>query len=197
MSTAIASSPWAAPASSMPLLGWRLARQVELAGRHGPVAGLRWVLARNCSLSPRQMLWAYVSLCAMSLTVALGFWWAGAGYVLAFAGVELALVGVAMLVYARHAADRETVTVADRALHVEQCFGSQVTRAEFRAEWVRVEPAHAQGSLVELAGQGQRVRVGRFLRPEQRPLLAQELRRALRRAQAGWPAQESELEVQR
>jgi uncharacterized membrane protein len=68
---------------------------------------------------------------------------------------------------------------------------------DFRAEWLCVEPAHAQGSLVELAGQGRRMRIGRFLRPELRAALAQELRRALRRAQAGLPAQDSELEPQR
>lgn len=197
MTTAIASSPWAAPAPPAPLRGWRLACGVDLPGADGQVAGLRWVLARNCSIAPRQLLGVYLSLCALSFTVAAGFWWHGAPVVMAFAGIELLLVGVAMLVYARHAGDRETVTVAEQAVEVEQYFGSQVHRAAFRAEWVRIEPARAQGSLVELAGQGQRVQVGRFLRPEQRPVLAQELRRALRRAQAGWPAQESELEVQR
>jgi uncharacterized membrane protein len=46
---------------------------------------------------------------------------------------------------------------------------------------VRVEPAHGDGSLVELTGQGQHVRVGRYLRPELRNALARELRLALRR----------------
>ena len=63
-----------------------------------------------------------------------------------------------------------------------------------------IEPAQAQGSLVELAGEGRRVLIGRHVRPEHRAVLAQELRRALRRAQAGLPpldTQESELEPQR
>lgn len=197
MSTALAPSPWPAPAGPAAGGGWRYARRVSLPGRDGPRAALQWVLKRNCSIAPRQLLAVYLSLCVVSLGVALGFWLQGATLILAFAGVELLLVGLALLVYARHAADRETVTLADREVAVEQCFGRQVAQAAFRAEWLCVEPAKAQGSLVELAGQGRRVRVGRFLRPEQRADFARELRHALRRAQAGLPPDESELEVQR
>ena len=35
-------------------------------------------------------------------------------------------------------------------------------------------------TLIELSGQGRRVNVGRYVRPELRPVLAQEIRRALR-----------------
>jgi len=197
MSTVLAPRHWPAPACPQGSAAWRFARLVDLPGRDGSRPALQWVLKRNCSITPGQMMAVYLSLCAVSLAVAAGFWWQGAPFVLAFAGVELLLVGLALLVYARHAADRETVTLADREVEVEQCFGRQVERAAFRAEWLCVEPAQAQGSLVELAGQGRRVRVGRFLRPELRAPFAQELRRALRRAQAGLPPQESELEVQR
>lgn len=196
MSTALAPSPWPAPAAAG-VAGWRFGRLVDLPGRDGPRLALQWVLKRNCSITPRQTVAAYLALCAVSLSIALGFLAHGAPFVLVFAGVELLLVGVALYVYARHAADRETITLADHEVEVEQCFGRQVQRAAFRAEWLCVEPAKAQGSLVELAGQGQRVRVGRFLRPELRAAFAQEVRRALRRAQAGLPPQESELEVQR
>ena len=44
------------------------------------------------------------------------------------------------------------------------------------------DPVTGDGSLVELSGQGQRVRIGRFLRPEMRAAFAQELRLALRTA---------------
>jgi uncharacterized membrane protein len=158
------------------------------------------VLRRGSAITPRQLVGVYLSLCLVSLLIALGLWWQGAPEVLGFVGVELILVGVALRFYARHAADRETVTLAERAVQVEQQFGPQVERASFRAEWLSIEPAQAQGSLVELAGEGRRMLIGRFVRPEQRAALAQEMRRALRRAQAGLPPlepQESELESQR
>jgi uncharacterized membrane protein len=61
----------------------------------------------------------------------------------------------------------------------------RLERAEFNRDWVRVEPLAGDRSLIELSGQGRRVNVGRYLRPELRPVLAQEIRRALREAQAG------------
>jgi len=205
MNSVTAPGPWPAPRSATGHDGWRFAQLVALQaqGGRGPRLGLQWVLRRNCSITPRQLMAVYLSLCTLSLAVGLGFWWQGAPYVLAFAGVELLLVGVALVLYARHAADRDMVTLDGRDVEVEQHFGRQIERAAFRAEWLCVEPAMAQGSLVELAGQGRRVHIGRFLRPELRAALAQELRRALRRAQAGLPPQEPiepqefELESQR
>jgi uncharacterized membrane protein len=146
--------------------------------------GVEWVLRRNCSLSPRQLGTFYVSICLVSLLIASGFALSGAPVVLAFAGVELAVLGVALLVHARHVADGDRITLAGDELRVEQADGPAVTTVQFRAQWVRVEPAAGEGSLVELTGQGQRVRVGRFLRPELRGAFARELRAALRGAAA-------------
>lgn len=126
------------------------------------------------------MLQAYLLLCAVALLVALGFWWQGVQLVMAFAGIELVAVGIGMLVMARHARDREIITLSGREMAVETHVGQQVERISFRAEWVRVEPAAAEGSLVELSGEGRSVRIGRHVRPELRFELAQELRRALR-----------------
>lgn len=190
MSIATATAPWP-----------RTAGHVLAVPRPGAEApALQWVLRRNCSATPSQLLAAYALLCASSLVVGLGFWLHGAGVVLAFAGLELLLVGAALLVYARHATDRETLTFAGRELLVEHHRGPVVERSAFRAEWLSVEPAMAQGSLVELSGEGRRVRVGRYVRPELRAALAQEIRLALRRVQAGLPPiepKESELESQR
>jgi len=154
---------------------WRFAQQADPG-----VAALEWLLKRNCSMSPGQLFGIYLSLCAVSLGIALGFSWQGASPILAFAGIELLLVGAALLVYARHAADHERIALARGALTVTHQHGRLVERTEFRAAWVRVEPAAGDGSLVELSGDGQRARVGRYLRPEWRATLAQELRAALR-----------------
>jgi uncharacterized membrane protein len=141
---------------------------------------MQWVMRRNCSITPRQLVAVYLSLCAVSLAIAIAFWIVGAPTVLAFAGLELAVLGAAFALYARHATDCETITLSGRELAIEHRCGQGVERASFRAEWVRVEPASDDGSLVEVSGEGRHTRVGRYVRPEWRAQLAQELRLALR-----------------
>jgi uncharacterized membrane protein len=178
MSATIAPSPWPAPPSPRPDGGWRFARE--------QAAPLAWLfeLRRNVSITPRQLMGCYLLLCAVSLGVAVGFWLQGITVVSLFTGVELLAVGAALLVFARHAGDCETITLTDREMSVEQHVGPAVERVRFRAEWVRVEPVADDGSLVELSGEGRSVRVGRHVRPEMRVALAQELRRALRLARS-------------
>jgi uncharacterized membrane protein len=186
MTAATAPHPWPAPVAG-PHGAWRFARAID----DGGVAGLQWLLQRNCSFTPAQLFGAYLSLCVLSLAIALAFTWQGASPVLAFAGIELLLVGVALLVYARHATDHERITLAGDALCVEHRRGQQTERTQFRAAWVRVEPRHGEGSLVELSGDGRQSCVGRYLRPDMRTPLAQELRTALRVYRPMSPAAES------
>ena len=178
MNATVANRPWAPQAMPRRDAGWRFGRRDPAAG------GWLWDLRRNCSISPRQLLNAYLLLCALAGVVGLGFWLQGVEAVLVFAGIELLAVGIAMLVMARHAGDREVITLADREMAVEQHVGPLVERTCFHADWVRIEPSAGEGSLVELSGEGRSVRVGRHLRPEWRDELAQELRRALRQSQA-------------
>lgn len=181
MSVTCAPSPWPAPAAPAGGVSLAFAREVALADGSAARA-LRWRLQRNCSFTPGQLLGAYLLLCALSLAVGVVFLLQGVPFVLGFAGLELLLVGAALLVFARHAADCEELTLVGRSLLVELRHGSRVQRADFSADWLRVEPAAGQGSLVELSGQGLRLRVGRFLRPDQRSAFASELRAAVRRA---------------
>jgi len=146
---------------------------------------VEWKLKRNCSLAPHQLLVWYSSLCALSLAVASYFWWLGARMVMPFAWLEILALGVAMLVYARHAADSESIALRGDRLTVEHASGDRVERVEFEPQWVRVEREEGGGSLVELSGQGRRIAVGRYLRPELRRALADELRMALHRSCSG------------
>ena len=68
---------------------------------------------------------------------------------------------------------------------VEHAHGPRTVTVEFEPAWVRVEPETGDRSLIELSGQGRRIAVGRFVRPELRRQLAEELRWALRRWQSG------------
>jgi uncharacterized membrane protein len=143
---------------------------------------VQWLLKRNCSVTPVQLLWLYVSLCLVSLGIAGFFWSQGAKMVMFFAWLELLAVGAAFRVYARHATDGERIVLQGRRLVVELENAGRLERAEFNREWVRVEPRNGDGSLIEVSGQGRSVRVGRHVRPELRPALARELRHALREA---------------
>ena len=133
-------------------------------------------------MTPAQLGWLYASLCVVTLGIGTFFWLQGALLILPFAWLELAAVGIAFLAYARHASDHEHILLQGRRLVVERENAGRLDRAEFDREWVRVEPVASDRSLIEVSGQGRRVSVGRFVRPELRPVLAQEIRRALREA---------------
>jgi uncharacterized membrane protein len=152
--------------------------------RFATVSGqqIHWKLLRNCSVTPSQLCWLYVSLCVVSLGIAGGFWLHGATMIMPFAWLELLVVGAAFVVYARHATDGEQIVLQGSQLVVEQTSAGKVARAEFNRAWVRVEPQADDRSLIELSGQGLRVHIGRHIRPELRPALAKEIRMALRAA---------------
>jgi uncharacterized membrane protein len=141
--------------------------------------GLHWILRRNCSVSPAQLGLTFGLLSALSLSVALFFWFQGAVLVLPFAALELMALATAFLVYARHAADGERISVHGGRLVVELETAGRTERCEFARDWVRVEPRNGHG-LVELRAGGRSVRVGRYLRSDLRPVLAREIRQALR-----------------
>jgi uncharacterized membrane protein len=152
----------------------------QFAQESGPA--IHWQLRRNCSVTPAQLGWLYLSLCVLSLGIGLFFWLQGATLVLAFAGLEITLVGLAFLAYARHATDGEWISLQGASLVVECESAGRRERAEFARQWVRVEPKSGDHSLIELSGQGRSIEVGRFVRPELRQVLAREIRRALRSA---------------
>lgn len=141
--------------------------------------GTRWLLRRNCSVTPGQLGGMFVVLSALSLLVAGFFWFLGAKLVLPFTAVELVAVATAFLVYARHATDQERISLRAGRLIVEQELAGKTRRCEFASHWVRIGPAPNGDRLVELRGEGQVVQVGRFLRSDLRPVLESELRRAL------------------
>ena len=152
--------------------------------RFATVSGQRidWRLVRNCSVTPVQLGWMYLSLCVVSLGIATCFWILGARLAMPFAWLEMVAVGIAFAMYGRHAADGERISLQGSRLVVELETAGKLERAEFDRSWVRVEPKSGDRSLIMLSAQGRTVEVGRFMRPELRPALASEIRMALRAA---------------
>ncbi|MBL0719198.1 DUF2244 domain-containing protein [Piscinibacter sp. Jin2] len=177
--------------ASVPPKSLRFGRLYTGSGPAGEESGTasgwaaEWVLKRNCSLRPGQLLVFYLSLCLVSLLIAGYFWRQGARPVMVFAGIELLVVGLAMLAYARHAGDRERVELAAGRLTVEWQHGARSGRMEFAAESVRIDDGGPGRALIGLSALGREVKVGRHVRPELRRQLAEELKATLRWG-TGW-----------
>lgn len=149
----------------------------------GPLGdrAVQWDLRRNCCLTPKQLLGFYLGLSGLSLAVSALAWRLGASLVMPFAWLEVVAVGVALLVHVRHATDRDCIRLQGDRLTVQRDVGPRSERCEFCTEWVRVASTPGDGSLIELSERGKKVVVGRFVRPELRGQLAEEMRWALAR----------------
>lgn len=141
---------------------------------------VRWMLARNCSITPRQLMYLYGSFCGIALFFGTAFWLQGAPLVAPFALLELLLLGIAFVVYARHARDAERIVLTATQLRVEIENAGRCVIAEFEREWVRVQRSGKASDLIELTCRGRAVHVGRYVRPELREALAREMAEALR-----------------
>lgn len=139
-----------------------------------------WRWPRYSAVTPAQTVGVYASVGAPALLVAVFCWLLGARLVMVFTGLELLVLGVAFVWQRRHADDGERIVLRDGRLLVELAQAGVLRRTEFQSAWVRVELARRPGALIEVSGQGRRVEVGRYVRPEWRASLAAEIRRALR-----------------
>ena len=140
-----------------------------------------WVLQRNCSLSPRQLGFAYALLCCGAFGIALLFALAGIWIVFAFALLEMAAVALALLHYARHALDGEHIALSDGCLLVERVQAGRTWQVRLDPRWTRIAlPEPRRRSLIELESRGVKVQVGSFVNEAVRRQVAQELRRELR-----------------
>lgn len=138
-----------------------------------------WMLSRNCALTPRQVGVFYLSLVTASMAIATFFLLKGAWMILPFSVVEMSALGIALLIYARHAVDCERVSLRRDALEIESIDGStrRLIRLDPRAARVEME-TRPRGALTVVA-RGERVALGRFVCERERRRFARELRHAL------------------
>ena len=141
-----------------------------------------WLLKRNCSLSPRQVGYAYGLLCLAILGIGLGFALAGLWMVLGFALLETLVLALALLHYARHAGDREHLSLREGCLLVERIEAGRSRQIRLDPCWIRIAAPGRQPGLIALESRGVKVEVGMFVSEEMRRQVASELRRQLRGA---------------
>lgn len=142
-------------------------------------------ISPNCSLSVQGAKIFFACLCFVSLSIAgfvalQGFW-----PVLPFAGLEMALLAWALKVSLARRHQRETITVSDEEVSVEQRKGTERMQVVFPRHWAQVKlrrPSsrlHPSRLMIESHGRG--CEVGSFLTEDERRGLAVRLERLIGR----------------
>ena len=150
-----------------------------------PDEPFRAVLTAHRSLTPHGFVVLMSILCAINFVVGVGFWLLGAWPVLAFCGLDVAIIYVAFKLNYRSGRRYETVELTPERLIVTQVEPSGRTRAfEFNPYWTRVllHEHHDGRTALELAHHDQRLTFGRFMNDDERRDFAGALRDALARA---------------
>ncbi|WP_297839845.1 DUF2244 domain-containing protein [Pseudomonas sp.] len=153
-----------------------------------------WLLKRNCAVTPQQFLGFYLFLATISFSVAAVVALSGAWMVLIFSALELVAVGIAFVVYARHAVDYEHIRLQPHRLIVEQMSAQHKTQYEFNPRWVRIELGEQDSSRaryrrprgmplepITLHAAGKTVEIGQHLAQDRRAQFVQDLRAWIRR----------------
>jgi len=138
-------------------------------------------LSPHRSLSPEGFKWLIRGVLAANLLIGLPMYLIGAWPVAGFMGIDVWLLWYFFQRSYLDARRRETLTLTDREVIVERRAPSNDPRGGEREEhrldayWLRIE---ASEERLVLNSRGNRVVVGRFLAPEARAALADELKAA-------------------
>lgn len=140
-------------------------------------------LTPNCSLTPRAA-WGFfgslgiVTFAVSALFAARGFW-----PVLPFAGLEMALLGWAVHTSLQRRHHRQTITVTEDSVEIEEVDRERCDRIVFQRYWARVKMRAAESPLhpsqLTIESHGRRCEIGRFLNEQERRSLAKRLQRMI------------------
>lgn len=142
-------------------------------------------ISPNCSLSIRGAWLFFGSLAVTSFSMASlvalqGYW-----PVLPFAGLELALVGWALKHSMRRRHHRQTITVSEDYVEIDEHLPQRQGRTVFPRHWaqVRIRAGHSplHPSRLTIESHGRRCEVGSFLNEQERTGLAKRLKRLIGR----------------
>ncbi len=142
---------------------------------------MQWLFKRNCSFTPKQVGIFYLAQSTLSLIVASFFLYQGVWLILPFTLLELAVLAIALLIYARHATDYERIDIRQGELLVETSSAGKVMQFVFNPSWVRVDSVLNSQKLISINYQGQVLEVGRFIHVSLRKNFLIEFAQALRK----------------
>jgi uncharacterized membrane protein len=142
-------------------------------------------ISPHCSLTPRGAWLFFGSLCLTSFSLAgfvalQGFW-----PVLPFAGLEMLLLGWALMVSMQRRHHRQIITVTSDSVEIEERLRQDAHCVVFPRHWaqVRIRAGHSplHPSRLTIESHGRRCEVGSFLNEQERSGLASRLKRLIGR----------------
>lgn len=139
-----------------------------------------WVLRRNCVMTPRQLLVAFVVIGAGTLVVSSAWALSGAWLVIPFMLLEIGALALAFVVYCRHARDHERITLEPSCVCVEVVRGATSDRRVIPRDWLRCQFDDTRKGLIRLVSPKQELEVGQFVDQTGRRKFYDEFRAALR-----------------
>lgn len=139
-----------------------------------------WVFKKNCSFSPRQVGLFYLAQSAFSLLVASFFLWQGIWIVLPFTLLELTVLAIALLIYAKYATDYETISIIEGRLEIHTSSAGRITSFEANSHWAKILPKLTPNKLVGIQYLGQTKEVGKFIHVSKREAFRHQLEQGLR-----------------
>jgi len=142
---------------------------------------MQWLFKKNCSFTPKQVGIFYLAQSTLSLIVASFFLYQGVWLILPFTLLELAVLAIALLIYARHATDYERIDIRQGELLVETSNAGKVMQFVFNPSWVRVDSVLNSQKLISINYQGQVLEIGRFIHVSLRKNFLIEFAQALRK----------------
>lgn len=163
--------------------------QPEGAGATEAGPGFRAVLTPYRSLSPRGFLILMVAIGVVSFATGLVFLMMGAWPVMAFCGLDVALIYIAFKLNYRAARMHESVHLTEQALLVKRLHpNGQEESWTFNPYWVRLsveENEHTERTQLSLRSHGRELVIGHFLSNEEKADFAAALGAALQGARGG------------
>ena len=142
---------------------------------------MQWLFKKKCSFTPKQVGIFYLAQSTLSLIVASFFLYQGVWLILPFTLLELAVLAIALLIYARHATDYERIDIRQGELLVETSNAGKVMQFVFNPSWVRVDSVLNSQKLISINYQGQVLEIGRFIHVSLRKNFLIEFAQALRK----------------
>ena len=139
-----------------------------------------WHTKRNCSFTLRQVRYFYLSMFLFSSFIATYFLLHGVWMILIFTVIELTVLGVALIIYARHALDYESIAIDGTALQIEKNIGGKIERHVFNTRWLTLTQEESGKRLIRVEERSKEMPIGIFVPLDARPQFYQDLRAQIR-----------------